>query len=235
MAYVDYDDYIRKKTPERLYNPRYDRKVQQDWKYNLHYVKINLETFEVVNADGKVMATPIDIETSKEHCRIWDTEWRGSGIPPAIALDASGEPTFLHNLSEETLKDHGYYYVRRENGQWRQTRICDSNHNWNGAHLAHGADGVIHAYLITGEGYLEGEYMDQRGGGRIEEWVSEDNGNTWKKKRDLTPDKKRYPGWRFNNIQPVRRPDGSIVDGMLLFYGWKDGAAPAAKAFLLHE
>ena len=235
MAYLDYDDYIREKTPERLYNPRYDTKVQQDWKYNLHYVKINLETFEVVNADGKVMATPIDIETSKEHCRIWDTEWRGSGIPPAIALDASGEPTFLHNLSEETLKDHGYYYVRRENGQWRQTRICDSNHNWNGAYLVHGADGVVRAYVITGTGYLEGGYMDGRGGGNIEEWISEDKGNTWRMNRNLTPDRKRYPAWRFNHIQPVVRPNGKIVDGMLLFYGWKDDESPTAKAFLLHE
>ncbi len=53
--------------------------------------------------------------------------------------------------------------------------------------------------------------------------------------RDLTPDKSKYPGWRYNNIQPVTRPDGSIVDGMLLFYGWKDRNAPEARAFLLHE
>jgi hypothetical protein len=31
------------------------------------------------------------------------------------------------------------------------------------------------------------------------------------------------------------RPDGSRVDGMLLFYGWKDKDAPEARAFLLHE
>jgi hypothetical protein len=46
---------------------------------------------------------------------------------------------------------------------------------------------------------------------------------------------KDYVGWRYNNIQPVVRPDGSIVEGMLLFYGWKDKDAPEAKAFLLHE
>ena len=51
----------------------------------------------------------------------------------------------------------------------------------------------------------------------------------------MTPDKSEYPGWRFNNIQPVTLPDGGIVDGMLLFYGWKDKDAPEARAFLLHE
>ena len=45
----------------------------------------------------------------------------------------------------------------------------------------------------------------------------------------------QYPGWKFNNIQPVTRPDGSIAEGMLLFYGWNDENAPTAKAFLLHE
>ena len=62
-----------------------------------------------------------------------------------------------------------------------------------------------------------------------------DKGNTWKRKRDLTPDRTMYPGWKFNNIQPVTRPDGSTVDGMLLFYGWKDKDAPEARAFLLNE
>ena len=77
--------------------------------------------------------------------------------------------------------------------------------------------------------------MDKHGGGRIEEWISSDNGNTWKMLQDLTPDKTKYPGWKFNNIQAVTNPDGSVVDGMLLFYGWKHKDDPKAKAFLLHE
>lgn len=235
MIYTDYDDYITNKTPNRLFNPRYDRIVSNQWKYNLHYVKINLQNHEVLNADGKVLKTPIDIDYSMKHCLIWNTEGRGSGIPPVIALNSEGESTFLHILSGTDLKTHSYFYVRRENGKWLQTRICHSNHNWNGGYLVHGADGVVRAYLITGEGYLEGGYMDDRGGGGIEEWISEDKGNTWRMNRDLTPDRKRYPGWRFNHIQPVVRANGEIVDGMLLFYGWQDNDLPAAKSFLLHE
>jgi len=77
--------------------------------------------------------------------------------------------------------------------------------------------------------------MDKHGGGRIEQWTSADKGNSWTKARDLTPDRSKYPGWRYNNIQPVTRSDGSVVEGMLLFYGWKDRNAPAAQAFLLHD
>ena len=77
--------------------------------------------------------------------------------------------------------------------------------------------------------------MDKHGGGRIEHWTSKDEGDDWIKARTLMPNSSEYSGWRFNNVQPVVRPDGSEVEGMLLFYGWKDHEAPKAQAFLLHD
>ena len=139
-------------------------------------------------------------------------------------------------LNTGTVSEHYYYYVRYVGGKWKQTPITSSNHQWNSCHLTDGSDGALHAYIITGQEYLTEEgFMDRHGGGNIEEWTSTDKGNTWKKARDLTPDRIKYPGWRFNNPQPVTRPDGSVVDGMLLFYGWKDKNAPEAQAFLIHE
>ncbi len=235
VVFIAYDD-NRQDDPRRYYNPRYDRAVENEWKYNLYYVKIDLHTHDVTNFDGERMKTPIDIDQADAKCRIWDTKWRGAGVPPTMVLADNGDPAFLHVLSEETLKDHQYYYVGRVDGKWKQTPIAHSNHQWNSCHLARDDDGTLHAYLIVGDGYLDtGGYMDRYGGGAVEEWVSSDKGNTWKKKRGLTPDESQYPGWKYNNIQPVTRPDGSFVDGMLLFYGWKDNEAPEAKAFLLHE
>jgi hypothetical protein len=235
VVYTDYDDNKNSPDPQRFFNPRYNGLASNEWKYNLSYVKIDLETHIVRSGDGEVLKTPIDIDYSKANCEIWDTQWRGAGIPPVISLDESGEPTFLHVLSEDNLETHRYYYVRRVNGNWIQTPICESNHQWNSGYLARDKNGSLHAYLLVGEGYLEGGYMDRHGGGRMEEWVSRDKGNSWKKLRDLTANLEQYYGWRFNNVQPVVHPDGSIVDGMLLFYGWKDKDAPEAKAFLLHE
>ena len=234
VVYIDYDD-VKSNDPKRLFNPRYNQAVSNSWKYNLSYLKINLETDDVYNANGDTLKTPIDIDYSKANCQIWDTEFRGAGIPPVISLAEDGEPTFLHVLSEDNLKSHRYYYVRRENGAWIQTPICKSNHQWNSCNLTRDGKGVLHAYVIVGEGYLDGGFMDKHGGGDIEEWVSFDKGNTWTKECELTPDRERYPGWRFNNLQPVLRPDGTAVEGMLLFYGWKDPDAPEAKAFLLHK
>ena len=68
-----------------------------------------------------------------------------------------------------------------------------------------------------------------------EEWVSYDKGDSWERFRNIVPDVSEYPGWRYNNIQPVTKPDGTTVDGLLLFYGWKEKDAPEAKAFLFQE
>ena len=199
-------------------------------------MKIDLQIHVVRNAEGESLKTPIDIDYSKANCEIRDTNWRGAGVPPAIALDENGEPAFLHVLSEDTLTDHQYYYVRRVGERWKQTPITHSSHQWNSCHLARRDDGTLHAYLVVGDGYLDtGGYMDRHGGGSIEEWTLSDSGNTWQRTRDLFSASSTYPGWRFNNVQPVVRPDGRIVDGMLLFYGWKDKDAPEARAFLLHD
>lgn len=157
-------------------------------------------------------------------------------MPPAICLDEEGQPTFLHVLSADDLETHNYYYVRREKGEWLKTPISRSNHQWNSGHLARDRKGVLHAYLIVGDRYLDSTgTMDKHGGGSIEEWISPDKGRSWTKRRDIAPDPKQYPNWRFNNIQPVLRADGSAVDGMLLFYGWQDKEKPEAVAFLLDE
>jgi len=246
VAFIAYDDFKRPRSPEelasgkldrsRLYNPLYNNRIPSNYKYNLYYIKINLRTHEVMNDKGEVLQTPLDLKTANSKCMIWNTKWRGGGIVPYILADENGQVSFLHNISDiRHEKSLSYHYVRLADGKWKHTRITSSNHHWNSSCLSRSEGGVLHAYLITGEGYLEsGGYMDRYGGGtRIEEWISADNGNTWEKKRDLTPDPAAYAGWKYNNIRPVKKPDGTPVDGMFLFYGWKDKDAPKAKAFLL--
>ncbi|CAN0111612.1 unnamed protein product, partial [Chrysoparadoxa australica] len=244
VVFMAYDD-NKKGDPERYYNPRYDKAVSNEWKYNLYYVKIDLQTEEVTNFAGEKLATPIDLDQANAKCMIWDTQGRGAGVPPDIVLDPTGNPAFLHVLSEETTTQHNYYFVYFEAGKWEKSRITASNHQWNSCHIYLDESGVYHAYVVVGDRYIDtewvegrsegdrfkkddsnylntGGFMDKHGGGNIEEWVSLDKGNSWEKLQDLTPDKSIYPGWRFNNIQPVTHPDGSIVPGMLLFYGWKE-------------
>ncbi len=236
VAFCYYND-NKKSIPEKFYNPRYNTKKNLDLKYNLYYVKINLQTHEVKNFTGETIKTPIDMETANLQCKIWDTDWRGAGIPPDIILDENDNPAFLHVLSENTPEEFNYYYVRYANKEWKETVITPSNHFWNSSYLKLDGKGVLHAYLIgVNNKYARGKgSMDSYGGGNIVEWCSYDKGNTWKMIQDLTPKGAEFAGWKYNNIQPVKDPKGNAKEGMFLFYGWKDGKGPDPKAFLLYE
>jgi len=128
--------------------------------------------------------------------------------------------------------------VRYVDGEWKQTVIAPSNDDWNSCYLRQDESGVLYAYLVVGNHtFIKGKRgkMDSRGGGDIEEWASTDNGNTWQKSRDLTPNAPEYDGWKFNNIQPIKDAKGNIKEGMFLFYGWKDSELSKAKGFLIVE
>jgi len=234
-VFCSYDD-NKKDIPEKFYNPRYGTKTNLGIKYNLYYVKINLQTHEVANFDGETVRTPIDIGTANDKCKIWDTDWRGAGVPPDIVIDENDNPAFLHVLSEDVPDRCNYYYVRYINHEWIQTVITPATDDWNSCYLRLDESGTLHAYLIVGDHKFIKETrgnMDSRGGGDIEEWISTDSGFTWQRVRDLTPRAPEYAGWKFNNIQPVKDPKGNVRDGLLLFYGWKDSELCKAKGFLI--
>jgi hypothetical protein len=236
VAFMAYDD-NRADDPKRSYNSRYDSDLSHlSIKYNLYYIKIDLQSQAVTNYLGQSLKTPIHLDQADVECRIWDTGWRGAGVPPDIEFDQNDQPVFLQGLSGKTPEEYNYHFVRLINGKWKSTPITSSTHRWNSGHLRRTQDGAYHAYLLVGDGLLNtGGDMDRYGGGRIEEWISKDQGNNWRRHRDLTPGKREFPGWKFNNIQPVTHPDGSVVEGMLLFYGWKDKDAPKARGFLMQN
>ena len=78
--------------------------------------------------------------------------------------------------------------------------------------------------MITGSGEkIIKEGMDEYGWGqRVEEWVSEDQGLSWKLRSDLTP----IPGMRYQNIQFVSDELERERRDLFLFYGWRDAESP---------
>ncbi len=238
IVFCSYDD-NKKNLPQKMYNPRYGTTRNFSFKYNLYYVKLNLQTHEVVNFSGKQIPTPIDYATALKDCLVWDTEWRGAGVPPDIILDENGKPAFLHVLSADTPTTYNYWYVRHVDGEWKSTRIAPSSDDWNSCYLRREDDGTLYACLVMGEPFFMGRDaeksndMDSRGGGDIEEWISRDGGNTWSMNRDLTPRAAEFAGWKFNNIQPIKDRHMKVIPGMYLFYGWPDPSERTAKAFLV--
>jgi len=246
VVFCYYDD-NKQKIAEKFWNPRYKTRKNLGLKSNLYHVNVDLQTHEVRNFDGEKIRTPVDLETANAKCRIWDTDWRGAGVPPDIVLDEDGNPAMLHVLSEDTPDEFSYYYVRYADGEWKQTVIRSANHEWNSCYLKRGEEGELRAYLVVGEGTNTGHRtsdiehrtmgrMDSRGGGeKIELWESEDKGETWEMTGDVTPKGKEWDGYRFNNVQPVRDRFGKAKDGMLVFYGWKDPHACKGTAFVVIE
>lgn len=237
VVFCVYDD-NKKDLPEKYWNPRYKTDEGFSFKFNLYHAKVNLETHEVVNFEGESVETPISMETADSKCLIWDTDWRGAGVPPDIILDNNGNPAFLHVLSGDTPYEYNYWYVRYEEGEWKQTLIAPSSDDWNSCYLRQDDDGTLYACMVMGEPFFRGKAensndMHSRGGGDIEEWISRDGGNTWARHRDLTPRAPEFDGWKFNNIQPIKDTNGNTVPGMYLFYGWKDPDKRTARAFLV--
>lgn len=239
IAFMYYDD-NKKELPEKSYNPLYKKNVGT-LKTNLYYVKVDLENHVTTNFEGKELETPIVLDMANEHCKIWDTNWRGSGIPPDIIIDKNDNPAFLHVLTEEVFEKLNYYYVRYDGKEWKKTVIAPACHKWNCSHLQIDKNGILRAYLLMDKGYFESEdkgIMNSHGGGtRIEEWISLDQGETWNKSQTLFKAEGKYAGWRFNNIQPIKTKEGKIKEGFWLFYGWEEenSKVAQAKAFLLIE
>jgi len=237
VVFMYYDD-DKRNSPGKLYNPLYKRSVGT-LKTNLYYVKIDLETDKVSNFEGTEMETPILLQEANAQCKIWDTTWRGAGVPPDIIIDKNDNPAFLHVLTEKVFEKLNYYFVRRVENEWKQTIIAPACHKWNSSHLTIDSKGILHAFLLMDDAYFESKgkgTMNSHGGGtRIEEWISIDDGNTWAKKNTLLKAEGEYEGWRFNNVQPIKTKEGKIKEGIWLFYGWdqKNGDVAQAKAFLL--
>jgi hypothetical protein len=236
VAFSQYDD-NKKNLPEKFKNDRYGTDHNLGIKYNLYYVKVDLTTHEVRNYDGDLLTTPMDLEYADANCRIWDTDGRGSGKPAFVNVDENGDPTFIHCLSsDDDLNKYNFWYVRRDGDQWKKTIIADANHSWSSCYSKTRESGKLHAYLVRSNDKSYSGWMDSRGGGNLlEEWVSEDKGNTWARVKDLAPKDSNYEGWRFNCIQPVRDRYGNDIDNLHVFYGWLDPELHLAKAFIADE
>ena len=77
---------------------------------------------------------------------------------------------------------------------------------------------MLRAYLTAGRG--DGRRLSY-GGGVIEEWQSQNGGETWQKVEALFPEGNHL----YNNPRFVERPTGGVLDDYMLFYGWPGGSS----------
>lgn len=213
------------KVEDPVLNSRYNDLLHDyTQRYNLYYLKIDLPSGRAYNYDGKELELPVRKKEADADCLVWDTQERVAAVGPSICLDDNGLPNLLLPVSEETPYKCRFYFVRRMNGQWQKTPITRTAHPFNASHLERNDDGTFKAYLITGQGEnISEEEMDQYGwGDRVEEWVSDQNGENWKLSRDITPQK----GHKYQNIKFISQGAKGTAKNMLLFYSWQDAHGP---------
>jgi hypothetical protein len=133
---------------------------------------------------------------------------------PHVANDASGGPSFLLPVSDDSPWNGRFHFIRRRRGAWARTAVARANNTWDGCLLDRGVSGEWVAYLVTGK--HDGQLLSY-GGGTLSEWRSTDDGASWHKQRDLIP----QPGLIYNNPKAVERSTGGTLEGYLVFYGWE--------------
>ncbi len=214
------------KVEDPLFNTRYNKILgDHTQRYNLYYLYVDLPTGKGYNFEGEEVELPLRKKTADDYCLVWDTDERSAAVGPSICLDEKGEPQFLLPVSEETPHDSYFYFVKRDGNDWRKTRIAKTLHPFNASCLQLDEDGDYHAFLVTGSGEsVITEDMDGYGYGRkVQEWISSDDGRSWKQARDLTPEL----GLRYQNIQFVSDNLEREFDDLFLFYGWENPKSPS--------
>jgi len=239
-AFVWQQDFIIKMLPEAHQgadcepppNTRYgfqgDEKI--DTRYNLYYVKVDLPTGKVFNHAGEELSVPISRRVADRKALIWDTDERIFAAPPSIWVDEEEEPYFLGMVSEDTPHRGWFTFVRHDGNEWQKTKVAKSSHYYNSALLDRAPNGDFRAFLIIGEEDTSKQNrrdnkldLNNYGWGeRVEEWVSQDEGRTWRMMRDITPIK----GLRYQNLKRASGGIGQSIEDIVLFYGWAPDANP---------
>lgn len=200
-------------------------------RHNLYYVRADLESGEVFNVQGKRLPRPVNFATAQRDCLVWDTEGGSAAVGPSIALGEGGEPYFLLPVSDETPYASTIYFVRMAVGSWVRSALASTGHPFNSTQLVRRPDGSFRAILIAGEGEThEDSEMNRYGwGDRVEEWVSDPAGSSWRRSRDLTP----QAGLRYQSVKLAHSADGGMLDGLVLFYAWS--GTDRGSAYLVDE
>ena len=193
-------------------NPRYRSRLGKDKRYNLYYLRLNINTGNIYTIEGERLDSPLT-RASAEQCKVLDSEYRITNMP-SIAIDGEGYPSFLLPVSDSKQSDCMFYFIKRAGTGWVKYPIVRTNSIWSGCYLKRTAAGQWTVFLVVGKDDIE---IPIYGGGELQEWVSNDDGRTWQMKRKLNPE----PGLLYNNPTPVVTPDGKTVDKWLVFYGWE--------------
>lgn len=213
LAFVRWDE-------RNFVNPLYGEPVGLQARYDLHYARLDIASDRLFNIDGEELERPVNRRHADEKCLIWNTGHQLTNMP-AVLIDPENRPQLLMPVAEKKIDQCSFWFIRREGGAWRKTRVTGTTNIWNGAHLEYAADGSLTAFLVANAPH-PGDMP--YGGGRLQEWNSADGGETWRQIAEFP-----FPsGILCNNPRPVEDISGEPLRRTLIFFAWEgpDGILP---------
>lgn len=183
----------------------------QDLRTNIYLVKTDDFGKTWTNIDGNPLKTPVtdihsealvkDYEAEKKIVFIKDLNFDRSGNPVILALISNG------SLPGPSGDPRELMIIKRKDGKWKSIRVFATHHNHDMGSLFTEDDEWSIVYPAEPGPRKDGA------GGEIVVWTSNDEGETWVKKADVTS------GSRYNNSY-VRRP---VNVNKEFFCFWADG------------
>jgi len=144
----------------KAYNTLYKKRLNSINRYHLYYCTLNISTGRLCNIYGDALKLPVS-RLEAEKCKIWDTGLRLTNMP-SMAIDDNNNPCFLLPVSENTPWECGFYFVKKEKGEWKKIRIAGTNSTWSGCQLIKEDNGDLTAYLVCGN--TDGTLLPYGGG-----------------------------------------------------------------------
>ncbi len=194
-------------------NSLYGRFVNLWSRYDLYYLKVNLDTGQAFNIRGQEMDRPINRRQARERCLVWETGEQLTNMP-SLLIDRYDRPQFLLPVAGKKLDQCRFWFIRRRGRAWERFPVTGTDNIWNASHLEYGDDSSITAFLV---GRAPGHGELPYGGGLLQEWRSDDQGQHWRKVGDLPLPR----GFLANNPKPLEDAQGYLLPRTLLFFGWE--------------
>jgi len=183
---------------------------------NAYYMR-RLPDGSWTDAAGTPVALPLEHSVADSTVRFYDSNAAGVN-EISVKEDASGAPCVLFLAEDDGPDSFTWTFARYSAGQWDISPIAKADHYFDSGAILPGAAGSLEAVIVVGQSGADGGVgQSMRGrGGRLERWVSTDDGATWAFAETVSPVE---PGTAFADPQFVKDGTG---DARLTFMEWSN-------------
>ncbi|MCP4639211.1 MAG: hypothetical protein GY851_02190, partial [bacterium] len=162
-------------------------------------------------SDGTPYVLPITEDTAE---KVHDSGEHGVWLKD-MQIDSDGNPCILFLDADTDTYASSWCVARHADGQWAISEVTTSDHMYDGGALVLAGPEDFRVY---GPSAASQPGFD---GGEIEEWISKDQGRTWRRTREITSGS-TYSHNHVKTVQNHQESDGQFR----VFWSYGDAYSP---------